>query len=444
MAAAFSLRSLSAISIPKTRPFLLDLESHASDPQNSPRQQASPKRPADHPVDLSRWLERCAGCGAPFHQHQSMTAGFLKNLRDRQLEWLNSWQQSGKPLTCERCDALAQSQSIGLPRFLAEREQSQLLSLVRGKNEVVGLVVDATDFPASLPAAIVENVVDAFFGERSPIFLIANKEDLLAARGKKVSPQRRSQILRWMRATAMAMGLRAPAQSFLVSSITGSGIGQLEKAIRLYTARSSGCRANVFLVGTTNVGKSSLWQAVQKISHKNQVPPEASPTISAEPGTTAGLLRIPLSSLSVINDPKRSNRQRGFLYDTPGLYNAESLLNGLSLSSITKIMTSARREGCKFPLNKGESLTFFCEGVELVEIKSEAEIEVFVQMPTAVEAKRVRSSSLQPSQTLSDFGPIEIAVSGLGSVKFEALGEVKAEIACRNRSALYKRPQPMP
>lgn len=81
-------------------------------------------------------------------------------------------------------------------------------------------------------------------------------------------------------------GLPSPAAVYLVSSVKGTGVRDMMTDLQ----EKVGSRGDIWVVGAQNAGKSSLINAMQKVSgvsHKQQI------TAAALPGTTLGMLSCP-------------------------------------------------------------------------------------------------------------------------------------------------------
>lgn len=122
------------------------------------------------------------------------------------------------------------------------------------------------------------------------IILAANKLDLLP---KQINKRR---VKEWLKRTARKYGLEAD-DVVLISAEKGWGIDDLLSSI-------ANIRENedVYIVGTTNVGKSTLINKLieASVGEKDVV------TTSRFPGTTLDMIDIPLDETS-------------FMYDTPGI-----------------------------------------------------------------------------------------------------------------------------
>ncbi|KAB2197640.1 ribosome biogenesis GTPase YqeH, partial [Staphylococcus epidermidis] len=184
---------------------------------------------------------------------------------------------------CRRCFRLKnynEVQDVGLE----SEDFLKLLSGLADKKGIVVNVVDVFDFEGSFI-----NAVKRIVGNKK-IILAANKLDLLP---KQINKRR---VKEWLKRTARKYGLEAD-DVVLISAEKGWGIDDLLSSI-------ANIRENedVYIVGTTNVGKSTLINKLieASVGEKDVV------TTSRFPGTTLDMIDIPLDETS-------------FMYDTPGI-----------------------------------------------------------------------------------------------------------------------------
>ena len=133
------------------------------------------------------------------------------------------------------------------------------------------------------------------------IILAANKLDLLP---KQINKRR---VKEWLKKSARKYGLEAE-DVVLISADKGWGIEELLQSINQYRNNE-----DVYIVGTTNVGKSTLINKLIEISvgEKDVV------TTSRFPGTTLDMIDIPLDETT-------------FMYDTPGIIQEHQMTHYVS------------------------------------------------------------------------------------------------------------------
>ena len=137
----------------------------------------------------------------------------------------------------------------------------------------------------------------------------------------------------WLKKSARKYGLEAE-DVVLISADKGWGIEELLQSINQYRNNE-----DVYIVGTTNVGKSTLINKLIEISvgEKDVV------TTSRFPGTTLDMIDIPLDETT-------------FMYDTPGIIQEHQMTHYVS-EKIKTIMPKKIKQRV-YQLNEGQTLFF--------------------------------------------------------------------------------------
>lgn len=199
-------------------------------------------------------------------------------------------------VVCRRCFNLKhynKAMSVQVP----EEDYLRHLNHLKTKHALILLVVDVLDFPASLFPNLY-----SLLPQDSPVVIVANKTDLLPTKGgRNVLKYLKEHILKTARDSSLH-GCYVKDVHF-VSAKTGENVEHLSDEV----IRCWGNRGDVYLLGCTNVGKSSLFARLAttlcgldsgtlptgKIGTRKSL----LPTISALPGTTLGLLSVPIMSV---------------------------------------------------------------------------------------------------------------------------------------------------
>ncbi|MBM6753946.1 ribosome biogenesis GTPase YqeH [Lactobacillus alvi] len=225
---------------------------------------------------------RCIGCGSVIQTINKNGLGYTpKSALERGLK-------SGD-LYCQRCFRLRHYNEIA-PVSLTDDDFLALLNQIRDANALIVYVVDIFDFNGSLIPGL-----HRFVGD-NPVLLVGNKEDLLPR------SLRRRKLTDWLRQQANEAGIR-PLKTILVSAKKNHQIDNLLDEIE--TLRGD---RDVYVVGVTNVGKSTLINQIikQRTGVQDLI------TTSRFPGTTLDKIEIPLDD----------GHQ---LVDTPGIIHQEQM-----------------------------------------------------------------------------------------------------------------------
>ena len=266
--------------------------------------------------DINKILEEklyCIGCGALIQDTDKDKAGYTpKSAIEKGLE-------SGE-LYCQRCFRLRHYNEIQ-PVDVSDDEFLHLLGKIGDTDSLVVYVVDIFDVNGSIIPGI-----QRFVGN-NPILVVGNKVDLLPSSFKE------SKIKDWLRQMMNKAGIK-PIDIELVSAKTNRSVDDLLEVIKKYQKNR-----DVYVVGVTNVGKSTLInQIIHQASGQEQVI-----TTSKFPGTTLDMIKIPLDD-------------GHDLIDTPGVIHASQMAHYLSTKDLKYVSPQKRIKPKVYQLNDGQTL----------------------------------------------------------------------------------------
>lgn len=266
--------------------------------------------------EINKILEEklyCIGCGALIQDTDKEKVGYTpKSAIEKGLE-------TGE-LYCQRCFRLRHYNEIQ-PVDVSDDEFLRLLSKIGDTNSLVVYVVDIFDVNGSIIPGI-----QRFVGN-NPIMLVGNKVDLLPSSFKE------TKIKDWLRQMVNKAGIK-PIDIELVSAKTNRSVDDLLEAIKKHQKDR-----DVYVVGVTNVGKSTLInQIIHQASGQEQVI-----TTSKFPGTTLDMIKIPLDD-------------GHDLIDTPGVIHASQMAHYLSAKDLKYVSPQKRIKPKVYQLNEGQTL----------------------------------------------------------------------------------------
>ncbi len=256
----------------------------------------------------------CAGCGAGLQTRNHRLPGFTPEQKITKLENTIHKDADSKaeiisdtkaePLICQRCFSL-KHYNTALNISLKADDYLTHLSILTEKRALILLMIDVTDYPASVFPSI-----STLISPSSRVLIVANKTDLLPKNTTKRFWKDFEQTVLTETTSSSLTGCDVMGVRF-ISAMTGHGLEELCEEI----TNSWGNRGDVYLLGCTNVGKSTLFNTLlsrlcgakpgQLSTSANMSAPMA--TISQWPGTTLGLLSFPLLSVGKI---KRLQQQQ--------------------------------------------------------------------------------------------------------------------------------------
>jgi ribosome biogenesis GTPase YqeH len=254
---------------------------------------------------------QCVGCGVEIQTEQPNELGYApKSALEKEA------------IICQRCFRLKhynEVQDVSLT-------DDDFLKILNGIGQTDGLVVkvvDIFDFNGSwLPG------LHRFVGNNK-VLLVGNKADLLPKSVKK------NKLIHWMKREAKELGLKS-VDVFLMSAQKGQGIREIAEAIEHYREGK-----DVYVVGCTNVGKSTFINAIIKevTGEKDII------TTSQYPGTTLDMIDIPLDN-------------GASLYDTPGIINHHQMAHYVDKRDLKLISPKKEIKPKIYQLNEGQTLYF--------------------------------------------------------------------------------------
>ncbi|MDP1509131.1 ribosome biogenesis GTPase YqeH [Paenibacillus sp. CMAA1739] len=254
---------------------------------------------------------KCSGCGITMQTTSPELPGYIpEKLLTRE------------PVICQRCFRIknyneTSSVTVDQDEFL------KLLSQIGDKDALVIHIVDIFDFEGSLISGL-----QRFVGS-NPVVLAVNKTDLLP----KVTNW--NKVRNWVQKQAKEQGLRTE-EIVLCSAKKNQGFDRLLDVV-------SELRGNrdVYVVGATNVGKSTLInRLIRDYSDMDQ-----ELTTSRYPGTTLDMVNIPL------DDGKH-------IIDTPGIVYPWRFSEIVSRQDLSAIMPDKPLKPAAYQLDSGQTLFF--------------------------------------------------------------------------------------
>ena len=256
----------------------------------------------------------CIGCGAIIQHESANNAGFLpKSVMAK---------KEAEDIYCKRCFRLRHYNEVQDVE-LTDDDFLNMLHELSQEDALIINMIDIFDFNGSLISGIKR------FAGTNPIIIVANKVDLLP----KVL--KHGKLRQWITEQAQSYGIR-PKNVHLVSALNRESVENFMAELEEERAGKS-----VYIVGTTNVGKSTLVNQIINIA----TDAENTITTSYFPGTTLGKIEIPLDDDNV-------------LVDTPGIIQDTQLSYYLTPKEL-KIVTPRKEVKPKtYQLNEEQTVFF--------------------------------------------------------------------------------------
>ena len=255
----------------------------------------------------------CIGCGATIQTTDKTGLGFTPQSA------LEKGLETGE-VYCQRCFRLRHYNEITDVQ-LTDDDFLKLLHEVGDSDALVVNVIDIFDFNGSVIPGLPR------FVSGNDVLLVGNKKDILP---KSVKPGKISQ---WLMERAHEEGLR-PVDVVLTSAQNKHAIKEVIDKIEHYRKGR-----DVYVVGVTNVGKSTLINAIiQEITGDQNVI-----TTSRFPGTTLDKIEIPLDDGS-------------YIYDTPGIIHRHQIAHYLTAKNLKYVSPKKEIKPKTYQLNPEQTL----------------------------------------------------------------------------------------
>ena len=255
----------------------------------------------------------CIGCGSTIQTTDKTGLGFTPQSA------LEKGLETGE-VYCQRCFRLRHYNEITDVQ-LTDDDFLKLLHEVGDSDALVVNVIDIFDFNGSVIPGLPR------FVSGNDVLLVGNKKDILP---KSVKPGKISQ---WLMERAHEEGLR-PVDVVLTSAQNKHAIKEVIDKIEHYRKGR-----DVYVVGVTNVGKSTLINAIiQEITGDQNVI-----TTSRFPGTTLDKIEIPLDDGS-------------YIYDTPGIIHRHQMAHYLTAKNLKYVSPKKEIKPKTYQLNPEQTL----------------------------------------------------------------------------------------
>lgn len=254
---------------------------------------------------------RCEGCGALLQTEDPAKPGYVP---EAALERENP--------VCRRCFRIRHYNELAR----VEQDPDAYLRLLRriGQTDsLVALVCDLFDFAGSWIPGIQRYLA------QNDLLLLANKIDLFPKSVK------RNRLREWVRRSAESRGLR-PSEVILCSASKGFHVDEVVAAIERHRRGR-----DVYVVGVTNVGKSTLINRILLEAGEGG----GEITTSPYPGTTLDVIHIPLEDGRA-------------LIDTPGIVRRDRLSEWVSPKDLGVIVPRREIHPRVYQLNDSQTLFF--------------------------------------------------------------------------------------
>ena len=252
---------------------------------------------------------RCIGCGSVIQSDNPKEPGFVPSSK-----------VESEDIVCRRCFRLKNYNEV-TPLSITKDDYFNIISEIGNSNSLIVKVIDIFDIEGSLIPQI------AKLTNFNDLIIIANKIDLLPKSVKE------GKLIHHLKKIVADNNLK-PLKIFLMSAAKNKNLDSiLEEIEDLSDGR------DIYVVGATNVGKSTFINALLKSyagSERDII------TVSSNAGTTLDLIKIPFGDQNII--------------DTPGLINENQITHYISPKTLKVVTPKKEIKPKGYQLSVGQTL----------------------------------------------------------------------------------------
>lgn len=254
---------------------------------------------------------RCIGCGTTIQSDDKSKSGFVPESKMNGEE---------KDIVCQRCFRLKNYNEV-IPSNITSDEYISIIGEIGKSNSLVVMIIDLFDIEGSLIPQI------AKLTNHNDLLILGNKIDLLPKSLKE------GKLVHHLRKIVADNNL--PHINIKLMSATKNK--NIDRIMDTIVSLADG--RDIYIVGATNVGKSTFINTLLKLYA--QVKRDII-TVSNLSGTTLNLIKIPFD--------------KGMIIDTPGLINKNQITHYLSQKSVDLITPKKEIKPRGFQLNSEQTL----------------------------------------------------------------------------------------
>ncbi|HEY0222207.1 ribosome biogenesis GTPase YqeH [Lactovum miscens] len=357
---------------------------------------------------------RCIGCGTIIQTKNPEALGYLPQAAlDKKSE--------NEAVYCQRCFRLRNYNEIA-PASLTDEDFQKMIVEIGKKNALIINVVDIFDLNGSMIPNLTQYI------GKNDVILVANKLDVLP---RSLNPNK---LTKWVETQVRSMGLKTKAV-LVMSARHEYDVYELLELVATHKKNR-----DVYIVGVTNVGKSTLTNAI--IKYETGISDLV--TTSRFPGTTLDQIEIPLNDDSI-------------LIDTPGIIHKGQMAHYLNTEDLKLVSPKKEIKPKTWQLNSDQTL--FLGGLARFDFVSGAKQGFTTYFDNELEIHRTKSQGaddfyqkhagelLKPSVSKNldrhEFnvkGKTDLVISGLGWISVSGKATVAvwapAGVDVLTRSAL--------
>ena len=293
-------------------------------------------------------MSRCIGCGIKLQTTDETSPGYVSE---------HLLIEKGEMAYCKRCFTLRhynQELLSGNLRSFNDQYYAKLQA-VKESDCLVVLILDVLDLNGGFIPRLKEYV------QNKKVVILINKTDLLPSSIKV------HHIEKYVREKARDLGLNV-GMVLPISALKTKDLTKVLTVIGQQVNKKANLDQDVFVLGATSVGKSTLMNGLIKLLPMENYPSDLI-TTSNRPQTTLDLIKIPFA--------KGVTKKFRYLIDTPGYLHPQRIASYLFFDSIKVISPKNKLKVRTFQLKDRQTL--FLGGLARIDFDStEASVSCFL------------------------------------------------------------------
>lgn len=257
-------------------------------------------------------MSRCIGCGIKLQSENKELPGYVP---------VSSTVEYGENVYCERCYKIKHHnydyskttyELLQQPEKIVELESNyyQKLAAIKNKKALILLMIDVLDIYSGFI-----HDLDKYVGE-NPVIILVNKVDVLP-KSLKIG-----RLIDQIKTIGINDNLNV-RDVFMISALKQKNIEAVMNKIKVFLLHHKGDLTDIYVVGSTSVGKSTFINTLLKIYTHNE---KDLLTVSSQHQTTQDLIKIKIGT--------NKDKKTCYLIDTPGAINLRNITTYLSQESL--------------------------------------------------------------------------------------------------------------
>lgn len=252
----------------------------------------------------------CGGCGILLQSEDKDKLGYVPQ----------STLENTSDILCKRCFQMRHyNKNVAVD--MDDDDFLQMIASIRNEKGLIVHLIDLFDVNGTLLSSLPRLIGN------NPVILVGNKVDLLP------KSTNHNKLRNWLFHLAKEKGIRV-IDVFLISAKNGQKFSDVTAALELERKD-----ADIYVVGVTNVGKSTFINQV--IRQSTGI--EEAITTSYYPGTTLGFIEVPIG-------------EDHALIDTPGIINKGQMAHYLSDQDLKVVTATKEVKARNYQLNDKQTL----------------------------------------------------------------------------------------